>query len=113
MASARIVGKSEGSPVRVGCEVRALRQDFVAVAFELEFALNGRRHQTHHVRERGHLEIRAPRLFGDRGAADDVAPLEHRDSRAALGQESGRDEAVVPAADHDHVEGFVRHSRRL
>ena len=48
----------------------------------------------------------------------DVAPLEHDDALALLGEQAGGDEAVVATADHDDVERFLGasgagHRRRL
>ena len=42
-------------------------------------------------------------LFGDGGAADDTAPLEHQRPEAGLREVARGDEAVVPAADDDDV----------
>ena len=42
-------------------------------------------------------------FLGDRGAADDVAALEHRDLEAARREIARAGEAVVAAADDDGV----------
>ena len=111
-AAAPARGSSSGScserPSRYGDEVAVLRVHLVAVPRELELAHDRRRHEADDVRERGDLEVRAPRLLGGRRAADLRAPFEHRDARAALREQPGGDEAVVPAADDDDVEAVVR-----
>ena len=63
--SRRRAGSSDSASARPsGCgrEVRALRVDLVAVLLELELAQDRRRHEADDVRERGHLEVGAPRL---------------------------------------------------
>ena len=54
-------------------------------------------------------------LLGHRRAADDAAPLQHRDLQAGAGEIEGADEAVVAAADDDDVPlvhaGNVEHGR--
>ena len=52
-------------------------------------------------------------FLGDRGAADDVAALEHADRLPAGGEIRGADEAVVAAADDDDVvaRARARHGR--
>ena len=43
------------------------------------------------------------KLFRDRGAADDMTPLQHDDFQPGHRQIGGADEAVVPATDDDRV----------
>ncbi len=94
----------ERAAVAVGGEVPALREHVVAVLGELELAQDRRWHEAHDVRQRGHLEVGAPRLLGDRRAADLRTALEHDDARAPLGEQTGGDEPVVASADDDDVE---------
>ena len=42
-------------------------------------------------------------LLGDRGAADEVPPLEDQRAQPRLGEVAGVDQPVVAAADHDRV----------
>ena len=63
--------------------------------------------QAHDVREHRDLVVRAPRLLGDRRAADERPPLEHHDALAGPGEVRRRDEPVVAAADDDGVELFT------
>ena len=54
-----------------------------------------------------------PELLGDRGAADEMAPLEDQGLQAGLREIGAVDEAVVAAADDDRVVGPVRLRGRL
>jgi hypothetical protein len=58
--------------------------------------------EAHHVGAHGELESRED-FLGDRGAAQDVAALEHQDLPAGARQVGGVDQAVVAAADDDDV----------
>ena len=77
---------------------------------EIELAEHGGGQETHHVRERGDLEIGPPGLFRDRGAADDVAALEDDDAAAPLREQAGGHEPVVSSPDDDDIEAVrARH----
>ena len=107
-----VVGELQRAAVAVGREVAVLRVHLVAVRLELELAHDRRRHEADDVRERGHVEVGAPRLLGRGRAADLRAPFEHRDARAAPREQARGDEPVVPAADDDDVERLA-HDREL
>ena len=62
------------------------RQDFQAVARQIEIADDLRPEQRHHVRADREAEARK-HLLGDRRAADDVAALEHEDLAARRGRD--------------------------
>ena len=96
-----------------GLVVGAHRVDLVAVSLELEVSDDRGRHQAHHVRELGDLEVRrfGPRSLGGRRAAGLVAGLQHHHPHPAPSQIGRRDEAVVATADHDRVVGRQRVSR--
>src|SRR4029079_13341338 len=66
--------------------------------------------QAHDVRK--DREAKAGKHFiAERGAADAVAPLEYQHLLAGAREIRRAREAVVPAADHDHV--MLRHARFL
>src|SRR5262249_29205425 len=118
-AARRVLVHLQVAPVRVGDEVIVLRIDLEAEALELELAQDRRRHDADHVGQGGHLEIGAPGRLGDRSAADLGPAFEEDDAPAALGEEPGGDEAIVPAAHDDDVGVlhaallYVRMERRL
>ena len=97
----------EGAAVGKGREGRrAARQQLEAVAVQLELANDLRTQQAVDVRGGRDLVAR-PDLFGDAGAADQLAPLEHH--ALARARQIGRGhERVVPGADEDDVVA-VRH----
>ena len=78
------------------------RQDLEAVPRQVELADDLRPQQRHDVRADGELEA-GEDLFGDRGAADHVPALEHEHLASRAREIRGSGEAVVPAADDDHV----------
>ena len=85
------------------------RQDLEAVAGQLQLADDLGPKQRHHVG--GDAEAEAgDDLLGDGRAAEHVAALEHDHAHAGAGEVRGRDQAVVPAADHDRVVA-LRHAR--
>ena len=111
VAAARgvVVGELQRATVAVRHEVAVLRVHLVAVLRELELRDDRRRHEADDVRQRGDVELGAPRLFGRRRAADLRSAFEHRDARAAPREQPGGDEPVVPAADDDDVEPVGAH----
>ena len=78
------------------------RQDLEAVPRQFEVADDLGPQQADHVRELGEAVARED-LLGDRGAADDVAPLEHHDLLARAREVGAGDQAVVARADDDRV----------
>ena len=102
MRAAVIVHAPEIVAAGHGREGAVERQDFEAVARQVEVADDFRPQQRDHVRADRELEARVD-LFGDGGAAEHVAALEHENFLAGLGQVGGVDQAVVAAADHDDV----------
>jgi hypothetical protein len=86
-------------------DVRTDGVDAIAVTPQLEVPDDPIGHQAHHVRQRRDAELRMvrPRGVGGGGAARLVPRLADDDPGAGLRQVGGRDEAVMTAADHDHV----------
>jgi hypothetical protein len=107
-ARRRVVGEREVAAVGARREVRALWIDVVAVLGQAQVAHHRLGEQAHDVRQAGDREIGAEGLFGDRGAADGVPAFQHEHAAAGAGKVTGGDEAVVAAADDDHVVS-VRH----
>ena len=103
VAGHRIVRELQVTAVRVRREVGPLRVDPVAVPLQLELPKDGRRHQAHDVGECRHLVVGPPRGLRHGGPTDGVPALQHHDPLPGLGQQPGRHEAVVAAADHDDV----------
>jgi hypothetical protein len=99
----RVTGEQQGPPVGERHERRADRHDLVPVLDQTERFDDGRRHQAHHVRQRGDLEVRAPWRLGGGGAARVAPSLEHERSQAGPGQVGRRHEPVMATADHNHV----------
>jgi hypothetical protein len=97
----------ERAAVRPGLVVGAHGEDLVAVALQVEVADDARRHQAHHVRQPGDLDLRRlrPGRVGGGGAAGLVPGLQHHRARARPGQVGGGHQPVVAAADHDRVPG--------
>ncbi len=82
--------------------VRFAQDDLESVLFQFEIADHLRLQQRHGVRGNRIAETRME-FLGHRRAADDVALLQHGDLQSSFGQVSCTDEAVVAAADQDHV----------
>ena len=78
------------------------RQDLQAVPRQIELADDLRPQQRHDVRADRELEA-GKDLFGDGGAAEHVAPLEHEHLPSRAREIRGVDQAVVAAADDDGV----------
>ncbi len=78
------------------------RQDLEAVPRQVELADDLRPQQRHDVRADRELEA-GKDLFGHGGAAEDVPALEHQHLAARAREIGGVHQAVVPAADDDHV----------
>ena len=102
MGTAVIVHAPEVVAAGHGREGAVERQDFEAVAREVEVADDFRAQQRDDVGADRELEARED-LFGDGGAAEHVTALEHENFFARLGEVGGVDEAVVASADHDDV----------
>jgi hypothetical protein len=109
-ARLRVVGEQQMAAVGARREVGALRVDVVAVLGETQVAHHRLGEQAHDVRQAGDGEVGPEGLLGDRGAADGVPALQHQHAAAGAGKVTGGDEAVVAAADDDHV---VRVRHRL
>ena len=92
----------EAVAVRQRSEGALERQDGEPVTREVQFADDIRAHQADHVREHAVLEARKD-LLGDGGASQQRPRFEHAYVEARAGQVGRVHEAVVPAADHDHV----------
>src|SRR5277367_4202042 len=97
-----IVHAPEVVAVRHGRKGAVERQDFQAMAGQIQLADNFRAQQRNYVRTFREQEA-GENLFGNRGSAQNVAAFEHQDFLSGFGQVRGIDQAVVPAADHDHV----------
>ena len=109
-----VVRQAQVAAVAPRREVRALRVDVIAVPLELQGTHQCGRQQRDDVGERRHRVVRAERVLADGGSADDVPRLADEDGEPFTGQEPGRDQAVVAAADHDDVIlPRVHHSRVL
>ena len=78
------------------------RENFEAVAREIEVADDLRPQQRHHVRADGELES-GEDFFGAGSAAENVAAFEHQNFLSGALEIRGIDEAVVAAADNDYV----------
>ena len=87
------------------------RQNFQAVAREIEIANDFRAQQRDDVGKDGKFEA-GDDFFGDGGAAENVAAFEDEDFLAGFGEIRRVHQAVVAAADHDDVvflcHGFLR-----
>jgi hypothetical protein len=78
------------------------RQDFEAVARQVEIADDLWPQQRDHVG--AHRELETGKDFlGDGSAAQHVAAFEYENFFAGLGKVGGVDEAIVASADHDCV----------
>ncbi len=106
------------APVEKAHEIRAVREGdevlriegahLVAVALQLEVRDDLRQQQIADVGAGREAVAREP-LLGDRGAADDRAPLQHEHLFPGLGQVARSDQTVVTRADDDRVvAGTVR-----
>ncbi len=84
------------------------RQDLEPVPRQLEVADDLGPQQAHHVGELAEAVARED-FFGDGGATDDLAPLEHDHFLAGAREVRGRDHAVVAGADDDSIEGIAGH----
>ncbi len=102
MRTAVIVHAPEVVAAGHGSERAVERQDFESVAREVEVANDFRAQQRDHVGAHRELETRVD-LFGDGGASEHVAALEHENFFAGLGEVGGVDEAVMASADHDDI----------
>ena len=85
-----------------GREGAVERENFEAVAREVEVADDFRPQQRHHVGADGELEA-GKDFFGAGGAAENVAAFEHQNFLSGTRQVGGVDEAVVASADYDYV----------
>jgi hypothetical protein len=85
-----------------GRESSVEREDFEAVAREIEVADDFRAQQRDHVRAHGKLEA-GEDFFGAGGAAENVAAFEHENFLSGARQVGGVDKAVVAAADYDDI----------
>ena len=85
-----------------GRERAVERKNFQAVAGKIEVANNFRPQQRHDIRANRKFEA-GKDLFGAGRAAEHVPPFEHENFLAGARQIGGVDEAVVAAADDDHV----------
>ena len=102
-----IVHAPEVVAVRHRRERAVERQDFEAVSRQIEVADDLRPQQRHDVRADRELEA-GKDFFGDGGAAEHVAPLEHEDLPARAREVGGGGQPVVASADDD---GVISHTR--
>ena len=85
-----------------GRESAVERKNLQAVARKIEVANDLRPQQRDHVR--AHRELESGKdFFGDGCAAEHMAALQHQNFLPGLRQVGGVDQAVVAAADDDHV----------
>ena len=87
-------------------EGRRHQERHEAVLGQLELVDDVRPQQAERVREGREREARVE-LLGDRGATDQVAPLEDQRLEPGLGQVGAVDQAVVAATDDDRVVGSL------
>ncbi len=85
-----------------GREGAVERENFEAVAREIEVADDFRPQQRDDVRADGELEA-GKDFFGAGRAAENVAAFEHENFLSGAREVGGVDEAVVAAADYDYV----------
>src|SRR5439155_22998363 len=97
-----IVDAPEIVAVRHGREGAVERQDLESVTGEVEIADDLRPQQRHDVRADRKLESWED-LFGDRGAADDMAPLQHEHFPSRTREIRGGRQTVMAAANDDDV----------
>jgi hypothetical protein len=97
-----VVHAPEIIPAGHGGEGAVERQDFQAVAGKVKFANDFRAEKRDDVRTFGKKKA-GENLFGDGGAAKDVAAFEDDDLLPCFGKVRGVDQAVVAAADDDNV----------
>ena len=97
-----VVAEQQVVAVAGRVERRRHHQRHEAVLDEVELVDDLGPQQAQRVGERGEREARH-QLLGDRGAADEVALLEHQRAQPGLGEVAGVDQSVVAAADHDRV----------
>ena len=102
MRFAVIVHAPQVVAARHGSERAVERQNFQAVAGQVEVANDLRPQQRDHVGADRELES-GENFFGDGGAAEHVAALEHQNFLAGARQIGGVDQAVVASADDDYV----------
>ena len=81
---------------------RIARQDLVAEIRQLEVAFDLRQQQADHVGG-GRATVARCKFFGNAGAADQAATLQHQDLASRPGQVSRADQAVMTRADDDDV----------
>ena len=85
-----------------GSESAVERQDFQAMAGQIEVANDLRAQQRDYVG--AHRELESGKdFFGDGGAAEHVTTLQHQNFLTGAGQVGGRGEAVVASSDDDCV----------
>ena len=82
------------------------------MARKIELADDFRAEERDHVGTFGE-EKAGDDFFGDGGTAEDVAAFEDQDFFAGLGQIGCVGEAIVTAADDDHVVVLLRHVARV
>ncbi len=85
-----------------GSESAVEREDFQAVAREIEVADNFRSQQRHNVGTNRELEA-GENFLGAGRATENVAALEHQNFLSSARQVGGIDQAVVAATDYDYV----------
>jgi hypothetical protein len=97
-----VLGEQQVVAVESGRERRRHQERHEAVLHQLEVLDDLGPEQAQRVRERREPEAGAE-LLGDRGATDEVPPLEDEDLEAGLGEVRPVHEAVVTTADDDRV----------
>ena len=101
-----VLGQQEVVAVVHRREVGRHQQRHEAVLDQLELLDDLRPQQAQRVGERGEREP-GVQLLGDRGSADEPAPLEHEHVEPRLGEVRRVRQAVVASADHDRVVGVA------
>ena len=98
-----VAPQGQGAPVGEGhVVVGGDDRGAVAVAAQVEGALDLRRHQADDVGG-ARYRVPGPGLLGHGGAADDAAALQDQDVGPGAGERRGADEAVVSGPDDDRV----------
>ena len=103
----------QGTAVRKGYEqLGVLWYDVQATALEFQFLPDFGSQEGQRIGPRGRTDAWC-QLFGDAGAADQLAALAYQDGTAGTGDIRGGDEPVVAAADDHHIDRFRRHGNTL
>ena len=104
-------GDGQGPSVREGVVRRPHRIYLVPVPLQTQLVYDAPRHQTHHVRVGGDVELRRlrPRRVRARRPPNLVAGLEHHRPEPVAGEVSPRRQPVVPPTDDYGIKAAPHH----